>query len=71
MRRRHKNGRNQKKPVFKRRERICSSDRIKRKSYRKMCLPEMRRNPQDEIGLDGQREAEEILSSMQNFCFIR
>ena len=37
----------------------------------KCGLSEMRRNPQDEIGLDGQREAQEILSSMQNFCFIR
>jgi hypothetical protein len=70
MLRRHKNGRNQKKPVFKRRKKNCSSDRIKGKSYRKMCLPEMWRNSQDEIGLVGQRQAEEILPSMQNFCFI-
>jgi len=34
-------------------------------------LSKMRRNPQDEIGLDGQRETEEILPSLQNFCFIR
>jgi hypothetical protein len=71
MRRRHKNGRNQKKPVFKRREEICSSDRFKGRSHREMRLPQMWCHPQDEIGLDGQGKAEEILPTLQNFCIIR
>jgi hypothetical protein len=57
--------------VFEKKGKIHSSDQIKGRPHRSMCLPQMWYESQDENALDWQGQAKKVLSAMQNFCFIR